>query len=102
MEPEIKLLTVRSIKKHNMACAGMTRQFVSYLKDLGVVAGMMEPLGKRKVWKFTPREATLIQAIWYLRTKGFDLQKSIELAKKSQARRDLNRLEQNLFTDLAS
>lgn len=101
METEIKLLTVRFIKKHNAECAEMTRQFVTYLKDLGVIAGTQVKIKKREVWKFTPQEAAVIQSVWYFRKKGFDLKKSIELARKSQQRRDLKRSEQNLFADLA-
>lgn len=101
MEPAIKLMTVRALKKNNGECAGLSRQFVTYLRKLGVISGTQVQIVKRNVWKFTPQEAALIQSVWYFRKKGFDFRKSIELGQKAQHRRDLKRSEKNLFADLA-
>jgi hypothetical protein len=99
MDPAVKLISVRGIKKLS-ECGKMPRQFVDYLKELGVVSGTKVPIVKRDVWKYTPQEAAVIQSVWYFRGRGFDLQKSIELAKKSQERREHKLNEDNLFAEL--
>lgn len=100
MEPATKLISVRGIRRMD-DCKNMPRQFVDYLRDLGVVTGVQTPIVIRKVWKYTPREAAVIQSVWYFKEKGFAINKAIELAQKSQERRDSKQKEQNLFTDLA-
>ena len=101
MEAGIKLITLRSIKRMEH-CKEMTRQFVQYLRVLGVVTGTKVKIIERDVWKYSPAEVAVIQSVWYFRKKGFDLPKSIELAKKSQQRRDLKALEPRLFPNTAS
>ena len=101
MEAGIKLITLRSIKRMEH-CKEMTRQFVQYLRVLGVVTGTKVKIVERDVWKYSPAEVAVIQSVWYFRKKGFDLPKSIELANKSQQRRDLKTLEPHLFSNTAS
>jgi hypothetical protein len=101
MESGIKLITLRSIKKMEH-CKEMTRQFVQYLRLLGVVTGTRVKIVERDVWKYSPAEAAVIQSVWYFRKKGFDLPKSIEFAKKSQKRRNLKAMEPHLFSEIAS
>lgn len=101
MDTEIKLITVRGIQRIP-ECKELPRQFVDYLRDLGVVAGTKVKIVKREVWKYSPAEAAVIQSVWYFRKRGFDLPKSIELAKKSQNRRDLKKMEPHLFSEIAS
>ena len=95
------LITVRSIQKIP-ECVKMPRQFVEYLRDISVVKGAKVPIVKREVWKYTRLEAGMIQSVWYFRQRGFDLKKSIELARKSQSRRDQKEKEETLFTEMAS
>jgi hypothetical protein len=101
MEPGIKLITLRRIKRMEH-CKDMTRQFVQYLRVLGVVTGTKVKIIQREVWKYSPAEVAVIQSVWYFRKKGFDLPKSIEFAKKSEKRRDLKAMEPQLFSDTAS
>ena len=97
----IKLITVRTIKKLP-ECATMPRFFANYLRALGEVKGVKVPIVKREVWKYTREEAALIQSVWHFRQRGFDLPKSIELAKKSQSRRECKKKEETLFSEAAS
>ena len=101
MEAGIKLMTLRSIKRMEH-CKEMTRQFVQYLRVLGVVTGTKVKIIERDVWKYSPAEVAVIQSVWYFRKKGFDLPKSIEFAKKSEKRRDLKAMEPQLFSNTAS
>lgn len=101
METGTGLITVRGIQ-NIPGCQGLSRFFVNYLRDLEIISGTKVLIKKRAVWKYTPREVALIQSVWHFRTRGFDLTKSIELAQKSQTRRDRKRAEPNLYSDLAS
>ncbi|MFI5304442.1 MAG: hypothetical protein ACHQYP_06555 [Nitrospiria bacterium] len=101
METGTRLITVRGIQKIP-ECQKLTRFFVNYLRDLRIVSGTKVLIKKREVWKYTLQEAALIQSVWHFRKRGFDLTKSIELAQKSQTRRDQKRMEPNLYSDLAS
>jgi hypothetical protein len=80
----------------------LPRQIVDYLSDLGVVAVTKVFIVTREVWKYAFVEAAIIQSVWYFRKKGFDLPKSIALAKKSRNRRGLKKMEPNFFSKMAS
>jgi hypothetical protein len=101
METEPKLKTVRGIKRIP-ECATLSRDFVDYLRNLGVVKGTRVPIIKRFIWKYTSEEAALIQSVWHFRKKEFELSKSIQLAQKSLERRDFQKMEMNLFSDWGS
>jgi hypothetical protein len=100
---EDKLISLSGIKKHPEN-GSISRYFVEYLRDIGIIQGVKVPYktGKRMIYKYTPQEASMIQSAWYFRQKGFDLSKSVELAQKSLGRRDQQRAATDLFPDLGA
>jgi len=62
MEPAVKLISVRGIKKIP-ECKEVQLHFIDYLKDLGVIKGTMILIVNRKVWKYSPAEAAIIQSV---------------------------------------
>ncbi|MFI5304939.1 MAG: hypothetical protein ACHQYP_09120 [Nitrospiria bacterium] len=100
---EDKLISLSGMKK-NPENGSISRYFVEYLRDIGLIQGVKIPYktGKRMIYKYTPQEASIIQSVWYFREKGFDLSKSVELAQKSLNRRNQERAVNDLFPDLGA
>ncbi|MFI5305657.1 MAG: hypothetical protein ACHQYP_12790 [Nitrospiria bacterium] len=98
---EDKLISLSGMKK-NPENGSISRYFVEYLRDLGLIQGVKIPYktGKRMIYKYTPQEAFMIQSVWHFRKKGFDLLRSVELAQKSLNRKDQQHSANDLFTDL--
>jgi hypothetical protein len=101
LEINLKLNTVCGIQ-NIPKCSVISRVFVNYLIDLGVVKGTWIPIVNRFVLKYALEKGVIIQTERYSQKKGFDIRNFIQYAQKTQKRACIKMTEPSLFSEWGS
>jgi len=80
-------------------CPVISREFVNYLIDLGVVKGTWIPIVNRFVLKYALEKTAIIQSDRYSRIKGFDIRNVIQCDQKTQKSGYLKMTEPSLSSE---